>query len=237
MLSLGFISFATPWALAAAAALPLVWLLLRLTPPSVRQINFPAIRLLFGLDPTKRSAAHTPPWLLILRVAILALALLGLADPILNMRQSQGSGPLIVVVDNGWAAATSWEDRVNVMRDLLESADRRGQPAVLVTTAAQPAGATPETLAMQPARDVLARALQTAPQPWPTDRAAAAERLRALKVSGAQSTWIADGVDGPGAAALVDDARCYHGVTPVEPENPAHPAYRDVLVVTFKKKP
>ena len=37
-------------------------------------------------------------------------------------------------------------------------------------------------------------------------------------------------------AALVDDARCYHGVTPVEPENPALPAYRDVLVVTFRKK-
>ncbi len=37
-------------------------------------------------------------------------------------------------------------------------------------------------------------------------------------------------------AALVDDARCYHGVTPVEPENPAQPAYRDVLVVTFRKK-
>lgn len=37
-------------------------------------------------------------------------------------------------------------------------------------------------------------------------------------------------------AALVDDSRCYHGVTPVEPENPALPAYRDVLVVTFKKK-
>ena len=37
-------------------------------------------------------------------------------------------------------------------------------------------------------------------------------------------------------AALVDDARCYHGVTPVEPENPSQPAYRDVLVVTFRKK-
>jgi hypothetical protein len=37
-------------------------------------------------------------------------------------------------------------------------------------------------------------------------------------------------------AALVDDARCYHGVTPVEPENLAQPAYRDVLVVTFRKK-
>ena len=37
-------------------------------------------------------------------------------------------------------------------------------------------------------------------------------------------------------AALVDDARCYHGVTPVEPENPGQLAYRDVLVVTFRKK-
>lgn len=36
-------------------------------------------------------------------------------------------------------------------------------------------------------------------------------------------------------AALVDDSRCFHGVTPVEPENAAQPAYRDVLVVTFRK--
>ena len=36
-------------------------------------------------------------------------------------------------------------------------------------------------------------------------------------------------------AALVDDARVFHGVTPVEPVDPALPAYRDVLVVTFKR--
>jgi hypothetical protein len=36
-------------------------------------------------------------------------------------------------------------------------------------------------------------------------------------------------------AALVEDARVYHGVTPVEPLDPALPAYRDVLVVTFRK--
>jgi len=35
-------------------------------------------------------------------------------------------------------------------------------------------------------------------------------------------------------AALVDDARVMHGVTPVEPLNPAEPGYRDVLVVTFR---
>lgn len=35
-------------------------------------------------------------------------------------------------------------------------------------------------------------------------------------------------------AALVDDHRVAHGVTPVEPLDPARPGYRDVLVVTFR---
>ncbi|WP_342628146.1 2OG-Fe dioxygenase family protein [Nguyenibacter vanlangensis] len=35
-------------------------------------------------------------------------------------------------------------------------------------------------------------------------------------------------------AALVDDNRVYHGVTAVRPIDPAQPAYRDVLVVTFR---
>ena len=37
-------------------------------------------------------------------------------------------------------------------------------------------------------------------------------------------------------AALVDDARVKHGVTPVEPLDAAQPAYRDVLVVTLRAK-
>jgi len=36
-------------------------------------------------------------------------------------------------------------------------------------------------------------------------------------------------------AALVEDARVCHGVTPVEPIDPLSTAYRDVLVVTFRK--
>jgi hypothetical protein len=40
----------------------------------------------------------------------------------------------------------------------------------------------------------------------------------------------------PFDAALVDDARVAHGVTPVEAIE-AQPAYRDVLVVTFTARP
>ncbi len=35
-------------------------------------------------------------------------------------------------------------------------------------------------------------------------------------------------------AALVDDGRVYHGVTAIQPLLPDRPAYRDVLVVTFR---
>lgn len=37
-------------------------------------------------------------------------------------------------------------------------------------------------------------------------------------------------------AALVDDSRVFHGVTPVEPEDPAEASHRDVLVVTFRQQ-
>jgi len=220
MLSLGFISFATPWALAAAAALPLVWLLLRLTPPSVRQINFPAIRLLFDLDPTKRTAAHTPPWLLLLRIGILLLALLGLADPILNARQGEeNGGPIVVVLDNGWASATAWDERAAAARGLLETAERRKQTALLITTAptALLPGAELPALQMQSARDVLAQVQVAAPQSWPTNRLQTAERVRALKVAGGTTvTWISDGVDGPGTKELGDALARLGPVTIIE---------------------
>ncbi|MHB1206875.1 MAG: DUF4159 domain-containing protein [Rhodospirillaceae bacterium] len=199
---MGFISFASPWILAGAAALPLVWLLLRLTPPAVRQINFPAIRLLFNLDPTQRTTAHTPPWLIILRLAILMLVLLGLADPVLNLvRGGDRSGPVVVAFDDGWAAATHWASRVKALRDTLEAADRRGQPVAVVSTAPANANAP---LRLQSGREALETAVRLAPSPWPTDRVKAAERVRGLIAggkmpAGASAVWISDGVDGPGA--------------------------------------
>ena len=44
-------AFAQPWLLAALIALPALWWLLRVTPPSPKSLRFPAIRLLFGLTP------------------------------------------------------------------------------------------------------------------------------------------------------------------------------------------
>ncbi|MDD2875704.1 MAG: 2OG-Fe dioxygenase family protein [Acidiphilium sp.] len=39
----------------------------------------------------------------------------------------------------------------------------------------------------------------------------------------------------PRDAALVDDRRVFHGVTPVVPIDPGQPAFRDVLVLTYRR--
>jgi len=61
-------------------------------------------------------------------------------------------------------------------------------------------------------------------------------------VSGTTTVYDAAGValgsftlTDPLDAALVDDRRVAHGVTPVAPLEPSHPGHRDVLVVTFKR--
>lgn len=60
-------------------------------------------------------------------------------------------------------------------------------------------------------------------------------------VSGTTTIHTADGsllgsftLTAPLDAALVDDARVFHGVTAVTPQDPTREAHRDVLVVTFR---
>ena len=69
-LSLGF---TTPAVLLALTALPALWLLLRVTPPQPRRIDFPPLRLILDLIPQQESPARTPWWLLALRLLVAGL--------------------------------------------------------------------------------------------------------------------------------------------------------------------
>jgi hypothetical protein len=62
-------------------------------------------------------------------------------------------------------------------------------------------------------------------------------------VSGTTTVFALDGtplgtftLTEPFDAALVDDHRVAHGVTPVAPSDPSRPSHRDVLVVTFRRR-
>jgi hypothetical protein len=200
MLQLGPLAFAQPWILAALLALPLLWWLLRVTPPAPRQLRFPAIRLLFGLTPPEETPARTPWWLLLLRVAIAALIVLGLAQPLLNpSARLTGSGPLVLVVDDGWAAARSWQARVSTWNELLDQAEREGRPVVLLTTAPSALGEPAAASGLLTATEARRRIQGIGPKPWSTDRAAALAAAEAIELAGsAHVVWLSDGLaEGP----------------------------------------
>ncbi len=187
------LSFGAPWILAGLLVLPVLWWLLKVTPPQPRRIAFPPLRLLLGLKNEEQTPAHTPWWLLLLRLVAAGLLIAALADPLLGRSPlSHGSGPLVLAIDNGWTAAKDWDDRQNVIADLLRGAGQR--PVAILPTATQ----GPVTLldAGQAARS--ARELR--PMPWPGDRSAAAANLaRANLPAGTQVVWLSDGIeDGSG---------------------------------------
>ncbi len=136
MLALGSLAFVSPWLLVALAALPIIWWLLRVTPPAPRRIAFPAIRLLLGLVPREETPARTPLWLILLRMLLAALVILAVAHPLLNPQAHLAStGPIVLVVDDGWAAAHDWPARQAALAELLAEAEREDRQVVLVTTA------------------------------------------------------------------------------------------------------
>src|SRR5207244_4482783 len=97
-MGLGGLSFLSPWLLLALAALPVLWWLLRLTPPAPRRVSFPAIRLLFELVPREETPHRTPLWLILLRLVLAALVIVGFAEPLLNAHgELQGKRALMLV--------------------------------------------------------------------------------------------------------------------------------------------
>jgi len=202
MVSLGPLAFAAPWLLAALVVLPAIWWLLRLTPPAPRRVMFPPLRLLLGLLPKEETPYRTPWWLILLRLAIAALVIVALAQPLLRASEAlSGEGPIVVVVDNGWAAGANWERRTAALDDILDQAARADRPLLIVASAdlGIPGTALPSLLPEAEARRLAAN---IEPQPWPNDPAATLAALKAASLpTPFTAIWLADGLmQGNGSA-------------------------------------
>ncbi len=191
--------FTAPWVLLALAGLPLLWWLLRATPPPPRIERFPAIRLLMGIAPREETPARTPWWLLLLRVVATALVIVALAGPILDAGTAlPGHGPVLLVMDNGWAAATDWPRRVQAANVALDRAARAGRSAALLATAPDESGNAAAVSPVMSPDDLRSRLATLHPEPWPTDRAAAAIALAGWHHDGSAIVYVADGLTNGG---------------------------------------
>ena len=193
MIALGTLGFLSPWLLAALAALPAIWWLLRLTPPTPHRVVFPPTRL--AKDPeTTQTPAHSPWWLTALRMLLAALIVLALARPVLNPdRQSfAGSGPLLLVIDNGWASASHWPERREAIEAAIDRAGRDGKTVVIAPTA--PGEPVSGPVAAGQARE---SAAGLTPAPYAPDRAGLAKMLESQLANTTDYSvyWLSDGLD------------------------------------------
>ncbi len=169
-------AFAYPAILGALVALPVIWWLLRLTPPRPKTEVFPPLKILATVLKREETPAQSPWWLTLLRMLLAAAVILAIADPVFNPRTNSlaSGGPLVLFVDNSWATAPDWERRVQTAEALIDDAESAGSPVAIAFTADPTNDAVPGTAAV--ARDKL-RAAE--PKPLVPDRQRAFEALRA----------------------------------------------------------
>lgn len=194
------IGFASPLILSALALLPVIWWLLRLTPPRPREVTFPPTRLLLEIEKHEETPQKSPWWLTALRLLLAALLIFALAGPVWRPaeRLTMEGGPLLLVIDNGWTSAKDWDRQVATAQQILDAATETGTPVMLLATAEGPN--QPLNTSTAAAAGERLRALE--PRAYTHQRAELITALRkALQETPVeQAVWISDGLedDAPG---------------------------------------
>ena len=196
------LSFTEPWLLAGLIALPALWWLLRVIPPRPVKVDFPPTRLLFDIKPREETPSRTPWWLTLLRLLAAALVIFAAAGPVWNPKggASASSGPLVILLDDGWSAAASWEARIRSADELISQADS-SRRAVALVPLSEPA----RDISLMPAGTARVALRQLTPKPYGIDRSAMLPLMKRFlgEIGDASIVWLNDGIDSGRGADFV----------------------------------
>lgn len=210
------LSFLNPLFLLGLLGLPLIWFLLRITPPQPRKQPLPTIRFLRNLLPKEKTPVRTPWWLLLLRIIIAGLIITALARPVLNPGESiSGIGPVRLVIDNSWPSGQIWETQLEKAKEILSHARYEERPVYIMTTALS--AKDNAILHEGPLSPAGAEELlnQLTPLPWPADHEAGIRKLLSLEINETvTSLWLGHGIWEEGyeklAQALQNQGRLFY---------------------------
>ena len=125
--------FLNPWLLTFLLGLPLLWKLLKATPPPPKTISFSAMMFLEGLTPLKTTAQSAPWWLVLLRVLLVVVLIVAAAHPVARQGTSGvDKKAIVLLVDNTAAAAKAWQPLKRAMITLGDTAIARDAPLYVV---------------------------------------------------------------------------------------------------------
>jgi hypothetical protein len=188
------LGFAQPLVLLGLLSLPVLWWLLRLVPPRPRRINFPPTRLLFEIAPKEETPSRTPWWLTLLRLTLAALIIIAAAGPLWNppLAISNRGAPLLILIDDGWAAAAAWDERLRTADKLIARADADGRGVAVL-----PLSETARDISLQVASAARVQVKQLKPKPHSLERSEALPPIRRFLATtpDVEIVWLSDGVD------------------------------------------
>ncbi|HEY3222618.1 MAG TPA: DUF4159 domain-containing protein [Pseudolabrys sp.] len=208
------LGFAQPLVLLGLLSLPILWWLLRLVPPRPRRIDFPPTRLLFEIAPKEETPARTPWWLTLLRLTLAALVIIAAAGPLWNppMATLDRATPLLIFLDDGWPAASTWDARLRTADEMIAraEADNRG-------VAVLPISETERDISLQVAGAARVQIKQIKPRPYGVDRTDALPAIERFLASAPnlEVIWLSDGVDLGKGAAFVEGLKRIIGNRPL----------------------
>jgi hypothetical protein len=206
MLSLGALTFFSPWLLAAVAVVPALWWILRVMPPQPKRMRFPAFFLLADLKTDIKTAAHTPWWLLLLRALALVCFIVALSDPVLKLsgHLPGSSGSVLMAVDNGWASAANWQAREARLKELLTQVRRSKRSVIFLPTAPDAMDGKLHSYGPMDVSDAEKWIEHLKPEAWPDDQGGAAKLVEELKARSkiTYNIYLSDGL-----GVVPDDAQ------------------------------
>ncbi len=180
-MSFGSLGFLSPLILVALLGLPLIWWLLRATPPAPTRVRFPAFILLNKINNQEETPDRTPWWLLLLRLFLAACIIIGLAGPILNSPEvAENDGPIVLIVDNSYAAAPGWRLRETAINRAAEQARQSNRPLFAITTTPPYPVGTPSLFGPLEPEDLRSLSDQLRPVPFAADRRLSTQMLLQL---------------------------------------------------------
>jgi hypothetical protein len=208
------LGFAEPLVLVGLLTLPVLWWLLRLVPPRPRRIDFPPTRLLLEIAPKEETPARTPWWLTLLRLALAALVIIAAAGPLWHppLATTRTRAPLAVLIDDGWAAAASWDARVRTSDDIFARADDDRRAVALI-----PLSEGARDISLETAGSARVRLHQMRPVPYTIARADALPALSRFlaETQDAELVWLSDGTDLGHGAEFIDGLAKAIGQRPI----------------------
>ena len=188
------LGFAEPLVLIGLLTLPVLWWLLRLMPPRPRRIEFPPTRLLLEIAPQEETPARTPWWLTLMRLTLAALVIIAAAGPMWNppVATTKTRAPIAILIDDGWAAAASWDARLRTADDIIARADNDRRAVALI-----PLSEGTRDISFATAAAARVRLHQIKPKPHTVDRTEALPAITRFlgEAHDVEIVWLSDGID------------------------------------------